>query len=339
MPPRKKKPKIDPYQSLEADGPWPIYFLDGEERVLVDEFVAAVRDAAVPPGMRDFNMDQLSGRDATVAKVVDAAQMLPAFAERRLVICQHADKLDFDKSWETFKRYLDDPSPTTVLLLVADKFDGRSKFYKAAQKARVTVRFTKPKPREMPDLIRVRARKMNIKIEPRAVRALADAVGTEVGAAIQALEVLSLYVGDNAKAITADDVSNVVAVTKEENIFALVDAIGERKHAAVLEGLNGILSVSREHPLRVLGMVARHYRHLVTARAALDAGASRGEIQALLSVPPFLVDGLLSQARRHTLADLTRGLAHVTRADRDFKGGALDGHRAMERLVFRLMAS
>ena len=337
MPPRK--PKIDPYQSLEANGPNPIYVIDGEERVLIDEFVAAVRDAAVPPGMRDFNMDLLSGRDATLARVLDAAQTLPAFSPRRIVICQHADKLDFDKSQERFLRYLEDPSPTTVLALVADKFDARTKFYKACKKARVTVRFAKPKPREMPDIIRIRARKSNVKIEPRAVRALADAVGTEVGAAIQALEVLALYVGDESRAITADDVASVVAVTKEENIFALVDAIGERKHAAVLEGLAGILSVSREHPLRVLGMVARHYRHLVTARAALDEGASRGEIQALLGVPPFLVDGILSQARRHSLADLTRGLAHVTRADRDFKGGALDGHRAMERLVFRLMAS
>ncbi|MEQ8274181.1 MAG: DNA polymerase III subunit delta [Deltaproteobacteria bacterium] len=339
MPPRKKKPKVDPYQVLADQGPQPVYVLDGEERVLVDEFVAAVRDAAVPPHARDFNVDQFSGRDASIARVIDAAQTFPAFAQRRLVICQHADKLDFDKNLDAFLAYLKDPSPTTTVLFVADKFDGRGKAYKAAAKAKVTVRFSSPNAREMPDVVRARARKMKIDVDARAVRAIVDAVGTDVGAASQALEVLSLYVGEPARKITADDVAAVVAVTKEENIFKLVDAIGTGNRAAVLEGLHGILGVARDHPLRLLALVARHYRNLTKARAALDAGVSRGEIQAMVGVPPFVMDNLLSQARRHDLKTLARGLAAVTATDRDLKGGALDNTRAMERLVFRLMAS
>lgn len=339
MPPRRKKPKVDPYQVLASEGPQNVYVIDGEERVLVDEFVAAVRDAAVPPNARDFNMDNFSGREAPLARVLDAAQTFPAFAPRRLVICQHADKLDFDGGHDAFTAYLANPSPTSTVMFVAEKFDARTKMYKAAQKAKVTVRFERPTQREMPDLVRQRARKMKIDIEGAAVRALCDAVGTDVGAASQALEVLALYVGEPKRKISADDVAAVVAVTKEENIFALVDAIGTGNAAAVLEGLNGILEVAREHPLRTLGMVARHYRNLVNARAALDAGVPRGELQAIVRVPPFVMDNLLSQARRHSLADLTRGLAAVTATDRDLKGGALDGSRAMERLVFRLMSS
>ncbi|MEQ9501018.1 MAG: DNA polymerase III subunit delta [Deltaproteobacteria bacterium] len=339
MPPRKKKSKVDPYQVLADQGPQPVYVLDGEERVLVDEFVAAVRDAAVPPHARDFNVDQFSGRDASIARVIDAAQTFPAFAQRRLVICQHADKLDFDKNLDAFLAYLKDPSPTTTVLFVADKFDGRGKAYKAAAKAKVTVRFSSPNAREMPDVVRARARKMKVDVDARAVRAIVDAVGTDVGAASQALEVLALYVGQPARKITADDVAAVVAVTKEENIFKLVDAIGTGNRAAVLEGLHGILGVARDHPLRLLALVARHYRNLTKARAALDAGVSRGEIQAMVGVPPFVMDNLLSQARRHDLKTLARGLAAVTATDRDLKGGALDNTRAMERLVFRLMAS
>ncbi len=339
MPPRKKKSTVDPYQVLADRGPQPVYVLDGEERVLVDEFVAAVRDAAVPPHARDFNVDQFSGRDASIARVLDAAQTFPAFAQRRLVICQHADKLDFDKNLDAFLAYLKDPSPTTTVLFVADKFDGRGKMYKAAAKAKVTVRFSSPNAREMPDVVRARARKMKIDVDARAVRAIVDAVGTDVGAASQALEVLSLYVGEPARKIGADDVAAVVAVTKEENIFKLVDAIGTGNRAAVLEGLHGILGVARDHPLRLLALVARHYRNLTKARAALDAGVSRGEIQAMVGVPPFVMDSLLSQARRHDLKTLARGLAAVTATDRDLKGGALDNTRAMERLVFRLMAS
>lgn len=339
MPPRKKASKVDPYQQLAADGPQPVYVIDGDERVLVDEFVTALRDAALPPRARDFNYDQFSGRSVSVARVLDAALTFPAFADRRVVICQHADKLDFEVGYDAFVGYLANPSPTSVVLFVAEKFDGRTKMYKAAEKAKVTVRFSSPNAKQMPDVVRERARKMKIDIDARAVSAIVDAVGTSVGAATQALEVLSLYVGEPARRITADDVANVVAVTKEENIFALVDAIGTGNRAAVLEGLHGILGVAREHPLKTLGMIARHYRNLTKARGALDAGIARAQIQSMVGVPPFVLDKLLSQARRHDLQTLARGLAAVTATDRDLKGGALDNTRAMERLVFRLMAS
>ena len=333
-----RKPKADPFEELKSRGPRPVYLVDGEERVLVDEFVAAVRDAAVPQSARDFNVDVFSGRDAGLIRVLEAARTLPAFSPKRLVVCQHADKLDFEKS-DAFLRYLEDPSPTSVLVFVADKLDARTKAYKAAVKAKATARFSHPKLQKMPDHVRNRARAMGVRIDARAVRALVDAVGTDVSAASQALEVLALYVGEPARPITADDVVQVVAVTREESVFALVDAIGLGDRVLAMGGLHAMLSISREHPLRILAMVARQYRNLLKARSALDAGATRAQIQALVGLPPFLMDGLLSQARRQTSRAFARGLEAVTATDRDLKGGALDGTRAMERLVLRLLGN
>ena len=127
-------------------------------------------------------------------------------------------------------------------------------------------------------------------------------------------------------------------MTREESIFELVDAIGHGDRVAVLTALHTMLVVNREPPLRMLFMVGRHYRNLLKARAASEAGADRETILAELGVPPFLLQNLLDQAHRHSLAELARGLGAVTHADQALKGGPLSSTRTMERLVLQLMA-
>lgn len=323
--------KIDLATELKRSGPRPVYAIDGGERVLVDEAVRAIRDAAVPPRARDFNYQAMVGKEANEQRIIEAAQMLPAFAQQRMVLITQCDKLELG---DPFLAYLERPNPTTVLVLVAEKFDARTKLYKAFQKAGAALRFDPPSAREMPDAIKTRARAQGLKIDDGAIRSLADAVGTDLTQASQALEVLGLYV--DGRAITSKDVAAVVSVTKEESVFELMDAIGGQKLAPVLEGIVNLLEVQREAPLRLLALIARQYRHLLKARAALDAGMSPHDLPGLLGVPPFVVDRIVEQARRQTQETFARDLAAIAWADRELKGGALKDQRTLERLVLTL---
>lgn len=329
----------DPFEDLKTRGPAPIYLIDGEERLLVDEAVRQLKEHALPKQARDFNFDAFNGKDAKILRIVEAAQMLPAFAPRRVVMVDNADAIDFDDA-EVLINYLERPSPTTVLIFVGQKFDARTKVYKAFQKSGVVIRYAKPKPREMPDLIRRRAKQTGAAIEEPAIRALIDAVGTDASAAFQALDLLTLYVGPGVKRpIGVDDVTAVVSLTKEESIFALADAIGQQDRATALRGLHAMLTVSREPALRVLSMIARHWRNLARARSLLDSGSSPKDIEQAVGIPPFLTDSLLSQAKRKPAAAFAAGLQAIADADKDLKGGGLDHTRAMERLVLGLMAA
>src|SRR5688500_1772536 len=133
-----------------------VYLIDGEERLLVDEAVRKLKEESLPKQARDFNFDSFNGKEAVMSKVIGAAQMLPAFAPRRVVMVENADKV-IDKIAEDdaalLLAYLQKPSPTTVLIFVGEKFDARSKIFKAFQKSGTVIRHSKPKPREMPDLI------------------------------------------------------------------------------------------------------------------------------------------------------------------------------------------
>ena len=292
MPGRRRAATGDPLAHLAKSGPRPVYAVHGPERVLVDEAVSAIKTHALPATGADFNFDVFVGRDATATKIADAARMLPAFAERRMVLVKDADKLTTD-TCEGLLAYLKDPSPTTVLLFVAAKFDGRTKFFKALKKAGAVIEFGHPTARQMPALVRQRATKIGAKIEPDAVQALVDAVGADVGAVVAALEKLALYVGDEDRAIARSDVESVVSHVREESIYALSDAVVGGDPSRALELVHEMLSGSREHPLALLGLIAGHWRRLTIARTLMDDRASRGEIQSALGMPPFVTDKIL----------------------------------------------
>lgn len=326
----------DPLSDLEKSGPKPVYAIDGEERALVDDAIRAIKAVSLPQTARDFNYDVFSAKETPAIRIVEAAQTMPAFAKRRLVVVNHAEKVDGENA-DDLIGYVENPNPYAVLMLIADRFDARSRLYKAFKKSAVTLRFDRPKLGEMQEMVRARAERIGVSIEGPAIRALVDAVGADATAAWQALDLLALYVGPNSgRKIALADVETVVTSTKEESIFDLVDAIGSGDRASVLAGLHQMLA-AREHPLRILAMVARHYRNLTKVRAALDRGAPRSEIQSLAGVPPFVVDNLIQQAKRQPLSALCRGVVACGEADRDFKGGPLDDDRAMERLALSLM--
>ena len=60
---------------------------------------------------------------------------------------------------------------------------------------------------------------------PAAVQRLVDAVGDDLSRLALAIEQLALYAGD--RAVTSDDVDELIADTRERSVFELTDAIGE----------------------------------------------------------------------------------------------------------------
>lgn len=334
--PRGRK-TADPFSELEKSGLKPVYAIDGEERVLVESFVTKLLDQALPAAARDFNYESFTGKEADLSRVLDAAMTLPAFAERRVVRVQQADKMKMEPV-DPLLRYLAEPSETTVLIFVAEKFDARAKVYKAFQKAGAAVRFPRPKPQQMPDLIEAQARARGIRIDPSAARLLAETVGADLTAAAQALEKLELYKGvDSAESIGRADVSELVAHVREESVFDLVDAIGTRDRAKALELLHRLMSAQREPGLRLLAMVARHVRLLMRAQAHLAGRGGPRELPSVLGLPPFLADKLARQARSFGRAQLVSGHARIKRADRLLKSSRLSDLRVMERLALELM--
>jgi DNA polymerase-3 subunit delta len=292
------------------------YILHSEHPILVDRVLAALRDAVVPPAMRGFNYDIIEGKPVA-ARIVAAAQTLPMMAPRRLVYVRDVAAMPADQAPELIA-YLGRPNPSTVLVMVASKLDKRLKLFAHAQKAGIL--HVLEAPRQAQGFIRAEADARGVRLEPRAVDRLADAVGADLSRLALVVDQLAVFAGD--RPVTVADVDELVADTRERTVFELTDAIGAGDARAALAAVAS-LADQRDSAIGVLVMLGRHLRQLRQVQAA--GNASKGELAAKVGAPPFVVDKLVSQARRYSPAHLAHASALVAHADRTLKGDPTPG--------------
>ena len=312
----------------------PVYCLAGE-RYLVDTALAAIRGAvlAAAGAGASFNQDVYELKETGLAPALTTARTLPMMAKRRLVVGKGIDEVKADVL-EPLAAYVEDPNPSTCLVLVGDKIDVRFRAFPALRKAGYLHVYAPLKDYALAAWLRTEARARKITLEPDAASALADLAGPELGRLAQALEQLALYTG-GGRPIKLDDVEDLVAETRQRSIFELTKAIGAGDVARALALLANMLR-NREPPLRIEFMLARQLRQTWRAKELAAAGASRGDIAAAVGLNPYFLDDVLVPARRMSRAALARAFERLYQADQAIKSSRVDAELIVSRLVQQL---
>lgn len=312
----------------------PVYFIGGDEGLLIQRAMAALVDAVVPPASRAFNHDVLDGR-AGASAILNAARTLPMMGKRRLVVVRDADGLGADLS--ELAPYLAAPAPEAVLVLLFNKLDARMKVVQIAKKKGWLHQLDTP--RQVAPFIREEAQRRGARMTEDGVRRLADVAGGDLGRIASAIEQLALYVGDG-KPIDADAVEELIAETRERTIFELTNAVGDADRPRALRAVDRLFD-QRESSIGVTMMLARTFRQIAVAKEAVEKGQGR-DVARIAGVPPFAADALVSQSRRFSHAALARAIALLSQADQDLKSpvkAALGERIVVERLVDQLVSA
>jgi DNA polymerase III subunit delta len=267
----------------------------------------------VPPATRGFNYDVVEGKP-NGTRIVSLAQTLPMMAQRRLVLVRDLALLPADDA-EPLIEYFARPNPSTVLVALASKLDKRLKVFAAASKKGFL--HVLDAPRQLVPWVRAEAQAHGVKIDPAAVGRLIDTVGDDLSRLAVAVEQLGLYA--QGRPVTADDVDELIADTRERSVFELTDAIGAADRTRALAAVASLCD-QRESAVGVVVMLARHVRQLSLLHALRAQGAPRNEWPSKIGVPPFVVDKLLAQARSYTPGALASATRQLAQADRALKG-------------------
>ncbi len=291
----------------------PLYVFHSEHPVLIERVVAAIRDVAVPPAARGFNYDVVEGKPSA-SKIVALAQTLPMMAQRRMIYVRDLAGLPADEA-EPLLAYLARPNPSTVVVAVASKVDKRIKLY--AQLSKKGFLHALEAPRQLAPWVRAEAQSAGVKMEPAAISRLVEAVGADLSRLALAVDQLGLYAGK--RAVTSDDVDDLIADTRERSVFELTDAIGAADRVRALAAVGSLVD-QRESAVGVVVMLARHVRQLALVHAMRAANTPRNEWASRLGVPPFIVDKVAAQARAYSPAALAAAIRRLAEADRALKG-------------------
>ncbi|HEY6881129.1 MAG TPA: DNA polymerase III subunit delta [Polyangiales bacterium] len=310
----------------------PVAVIAGSERLLVERAVDALREAAkAEPG--GFNSDVFQGQGLSAQTLINTARMLPMMAQTRFILVRHADAIP-QGELEAICAYIKKPVAETCLVFVSEKLDGRSKLAKAAQDVSGFHEAVPPQARDLPPLLQGEARMRGHELEVEAAQALVDALGADLSALDDALERLSLYVGEG-NPIDVKAVEASVVHVRTDSVWALVDAVGARNKRAAIASAGSLLG-SQEPPLRILALLARQMRTIARVRSALKSGLKEQEAAQKAGAPPFKARELAQLARKFDDAQMRHAFATLAEADLLLKGSKVQGPRVLEQALLSL---
>jgi DNA polymerase III delta subunit len=204
-----------------------------------------------------------------------------------------------------------------------------------------------PRPTALAAWIDTEARGRGLALAPGAARELAERLGSRVTdgdverrhltrIADGELDKLALRHALDGGAVTPDDVRNLVAETTPGSVWALTDAIGERRGDAALTALDRLIDATPEPVL--LAVLHRRVVELLELGDRLAAGtALPAAARAMGITSEFRAKTLAAQSRRWTTDELAQALADLVELDARVKnapGSAAD--TAQRRLAFTM---
>lgn len=327
---------ISPLQlqaTLQTQPPAPVYLVVGEEDLLRDEAVAALKTALLGEG-GDFNFDVFYGDEAAGTEILTCALEVPVFAERRIVLVKGAEKISAREA-DVLLPYLAQPVPATTLIFVSSKLDGRLKFSQALARAAVTIDCSPLRDVQLGPWVTRDAKRLGLRLDEKAIEALKETSRGSLYAVRRELEKLASYVTAD-RLTTAADVYQLRGVEPGVSVFDLTLAIAEVQRGRVLSILARNLEAG-EAPLRILGSLAWQYRRIWKMKELLREGGRDGEAARTLRMDPAEVKTFLG---RLSDGHVREALRLFWEADGQLKGGSSGQPKmVMERVLLQLCQS
>ena len=158
-----------------------------------------------------------------------------------------------------------------------------------------------------------------------------DRVGDDMQNVRNELEKLISYLGEE-EVVTTLDVDMISTGTVTNRIFDMVRAIAARRTGEALGMYHDLLTL-REPPMRILVLIARQYRQLLSVKEMTAAGKDRNQIAKDLKIPVFAVGKLQQQAKSFRSAALFANIRRCAELEEAVKTGNLQDRLAVELLI------
>lgn len=303
----------------------PAYLLYGEEVYLKRQYRDKLVNAMTTPG-DTMNYSVYQGKDINPGELIDLAETLPFFAERRVILVE--DSGFFKSSCDSLAEYIPQINETTCFIFVESEVDKRGKTYKAIKKAGSAVEFVPQTEAVLTRWVLGRIKRENKNITQKVMQLFFDRTGFDMSNIDRELEKLLCYTMKK-DVIEAEDVKAVVTEQISNKIFDMVDAISSHNQQRTLELYYDLLTL-KEAPMRILFLITRQFRILAQVKELSGKGFSNKDIAQRVGVPEFAVRKYQGQNRNYTKEKLIQALKDAAIAEEEVKTGKLNEKIAVE---------
>lgn len=316
----------------------PFYLIAGEDPFLRSQETRHLVDRLLSEEEKQVALWQPREEESgSILEILDELRTVPFLAKRRVVLIQDAEEF-LSKHRSVLEGYLENPSPTGVLILTTAKADSRTRLAKLAAKLGGLIEVAQPKPWELPRFACAYCeRHFGKRVAFPAAQLLVELVGEEPGRICSELEKLAVYAGEQPT-ITPEHVQSLAGSSRTFGAFDVIDSLMKNAPGEALRRLRAMFESDKSADYTVVGAFSYHFRRLFEAKALLEKGLSESAAARKVGVWEKMQERFFEQLRPFTLKQLGQVLGRLGEMDYLIKTGRSTAPAAIERFLIEIAA-
>lgn len=321
-------------QDLKQQNYKNVYLLCGEETYLRNQYKKRLRDALVMEG-DTMNYSYYEGKDVNPRAVIDMAETLPFFADRRVLMIENSGY--FKNKCDELADYMSVIPESTCFIFVETEIDKRSRLYKEVKKYGRIVEFGTQKEDTLIKWILGMLKKEEKNVTKETLHNFLTKTGSDMQLIKNELDKLIAYT-EGRDVITTNDVEHVCVTQTTNKIFDMVNAIAEGNQKLALDLYEDLLSL-KEPPMRILFLIARQFNQLYQVKLLQKEGMGSSEIAKQAGIVPFAMKKYQAQAKSFTEKELRRAVEDCVDSEEAVKTGMMNDRMSVELLIMKYSKS
>ena len=318
---------------IDSHGLGGIYLLHGEDEFRKEEAVKELINFHLDQEARDFNLDVIRASKVGLEHLARTVSTPPMLSEWRVVVIQGVQDLSGTaKTRDIILNLIESNLSGLVLVLSATIPKGsKAKFYSSLKHKSRVIQFDLIRLDDIPGwLMEQSLQRFDIEVDVEAARAMANAVGSDLGVLSQELEKLAGLATGEAS-IKKSHVMEAGITLLSQDRWKWFDLVGKRNFKQAIKSLPTLLSQGENG----VGLTVGLSTHLLRIGLVVEGGAA--SLESLL--PPhqkWLTRQIVSQAKGWSHGAVCSALVNLLRVDLLLKASTLSDQHHLEEWLLTL---
>ncbi len=335
------------------------YLIYGEERFLCQFYFKKLMSmmGADPDDMNTtiFDSDKVS-----VDKVIEQAEVLPFFADRRIIVVKNSGLVNTGDGPNKLAAYIEEPAETVSIIFYEDDVNETSKLYKAIREKGTVCEIVRQDRNYLKKNFANKLKHVGKGMTGDDADYLISMVGSDMSLLDNEMEKLISYTGD-APEITRADIDAICSRTVEDKINIILSLIVKGDTQEVLTAAEDLLEIQNRQKKRskqkkgsnkgmdaaaIISMLSGQILYLLEIRDLRENGFSADGVSKLLTKTPdtgapariqdWKLKKMFDPASKVEKRQLQRWLALCADATERIRTGRIDEDVALETLLIEM---
>lgn len=332
-------------KSIREEEPAPVYLIYGKETYYSGVCLQRLVKKLIKKGTESFNYRKFDGAALDMNMIRTECESLPLMADYKCVLIQNPnlEKLS-GGDLEVLGTILDDPNPTTVLVLYVSAYELNPKknarlrkLFDQIAKVGIVADIEPKSQTELSKLIRQKCQRSGCSMDQIVASILIDRCGTAMETLMRETDKLIAY-RDHGE-ITRADVELVTHKSLEASVYDLSRALLGNGRTRAFQILNDLFT-QREESMRLLTVLSGTFIDLYRAKAAHNAGKTAEDLLEIFRYGNrrFAIQNAFRDVPKYSMRMIRESLLVLEQTELAMKSGRGDDRILLEEALAQILA-